>query len=476
MDKDKIVKLSQQLSDKTDLLALLNEIKQDEMTSMGLEDKFHPFTIKHINYYCNPNNQFRRFRNFKIKKKSGGVRLITSPNNESYKILLSCINILLKAIYSPSEHAMGFTEGRSVVTNSERHKGQNYIYNIDLKDFFPSIDQARVWKRLQLKPFNFSTTIASLIAGMCSMKTDFEGDNGIKTTRYVLPQGSPTSPIITNMICDNLDRRLAGVAKRFGLKYSRYADDITFSSMHNVYQKNGDFIVELNRIITDQGFQINESKTRLQKKGARQEVTGIIVSDKLNVTQKYVRDIRNILYMWDRYGYNIAFSKFYPKYKSEKGHTKKGAPDMTSVIEGKLLYLKMVKGEADSVYQRLYNKFQYLINKPTDKAESNEYVTYLDTLTLLEFERLNRTTVKLSQDEWGRSAMYHHYRKNKFLTVSKNLDLSKEKKETLSVSTCKGSKGNIFQLLHRTDKFTPKTVDKIDIDELNRTLDSLIGV
>ena len=114
--------------------------------------------------------------------------------------------------------------------------------------------------------------------------------------------------------------------------------------MHNVYQEPGAFRTELERIITDQGFKMNTDKTRLQKHGSRQEVTGIIVSDKLNVTQKYVRDIRNILYIWDRYGYATAFNKFFPKYKAEKGHVKKGNPDMANVIDGKRKYLKLVKG------------------------------------------------------------------------------------------------------------------------------------
>ncbi|MGM9795081.1 MAG: hypothetical protein ACI3ZZ_02520 [Candidatus Aphodosoma sp.] len=132
------------------------------------------------------------------------------------------------------------------------------------------------------------------------------------------------------MVCDKLDRRLAGLAKRFGLKYSRYADDITFSSMHNVYQPDSEFIIELKRIIEDQGFVMTEKITRLQKLGSRQEVTGIIVSEKLiivseklNVTQKYVHDIRNILYIWDRYGFDDAYNKFFPKYNADKGHVKK---------------------------------------------------------------------------------------------------------------------------------------------------------
>ena len=222
-------------------------------------------------------------------------------------------------------------------------------------------------------------------------------DEGNKVFVYVLPQGAPTSPVITNMICDKLDHRLAGLAKRFGLHFSRYADDITFSSMHNVYQTGGAFRKELQRIITDQGFTINEAKTRLQKKGARQEVTGIIVSEKLNVTQKYVREIRNILYMWDRYGYNVAYSKFYPKYKEEKGHVKKGNPDLINVIDGKLMYLKMVKGENDSVYVSLYTKFCKLAELATDIRHTNSMgVTYLESTSVLEFEKKNSTEVNIS--------------------------------------------------------------------------------
>lgn len=100
------------------------------------------------------------------------------------------------------------------------------------------------------------------------------------------------------MICERLDIRLSGVAKRFGLKYSRYADDITFSSMHNVYQKDSEFLIEIARIITDQNFHIKESKTRLQKQGFRQEVTGLIVNDKPNVNKRYISQLRMWIYCW----------------------------------------------------------------------------------------------------------------------------------------------------------------------------------
>ncbi len=394
-------------------------------------------------------------------------------------MLLTSVNELLKAMYTPSDYAMGFAEGRSVVSNANIHKGQNYVFNIDLKDFFPSIEQPRVWKRLQLAPFNFPEKIASLIAGMCSMKETRSFDDGHQETFYVLPQGAPTSPIITNMICDTLDRRLAGLAKRFGLHYSRYADDITFSSMHHVYHKNGEFRKELRRIITDQHFTINDDKTRLQKKGARQEVTGIIVSEKLNVTQKYVRDVRNILYIWDRYGYPSALANFTPKYKEEKGHVKKGNPNLENVIDGKLMYLKMVKGEEDSVYQRLHNKFVTLVEKMKEKSITTEQnVTYIETWALLEFEKKYSTEVVITMsDNLHRYAHFMFGDKNAKASVNKNITPDEEKnKKLLAISLCIDDKGDTFWLVHRIDKVIVSKKTEVDIDELNNDLDLLLNM
>lgn len=489
MDKQLLANSARKIGNKEDLLDLLNLIKKDEMQELGMADRFRPLTIKHINCYCNPNNTRQRYSQFKIKKKTGGFRLITAPQNENFKQILRCLNILFKSMYTPSNYAMGFAESKSVVTNANVHKHQNYVFNIDLKNFFPSIDQARVWKRLQIPPFKFPIPVANVVAGLCCMKIMEEDGK----TKYVLPQGAPTSPIITNMICDKLDHRLAGLAKKFHLKYSRYADDITFSSMINVYQTNGDFRKELKRIIEDQGFSINEKKTRLQKRGARQEVTGIIVGEKLNVTQKYVREIRNILYIWDRYGYNVAYNKFYPKYKIEKGHVKKGIPDLMHVLDGKLLYLKMIKGEEDSVFQRLSSKFNVLVEKSRQlTATSNSGVTYLETTHLPEFERRNNIEVKISPkrpstqtqkggtDENHRTSgngnRYAYYTLDGIkIMVSVNKNISKEEesdKERLAISNCRDTNGKAFMLLHR---YVPKGKE-INIDELNNELDSLLNI
>lgn len=354
MDKGEIAKKARILQTKTDLLALLNEIKADDLGEKG-----YPFVLRQINYYCNPKNTKGRFVTFAILKKSGGIRNIAAPSN-GLKMLQTYLNVILGSLYTPSSHVMGFVKGRSVITNASRHLNQNYVFNIDLKDFFSSIPQARVWKRLQLPPFSFPQEIANVIAGLCCIEMIVQDEQGQVRTKYVLPQGAPTSPVITNMICDTLDRRLSGLAARFGLNFSRYADDITFSSLHYVYSENGAFRKELKRIVEGQNFTINEAKTRLQKKGDRHEVTGLIVSDRVNVSRTYVRNLRSLLYIWEKYGYDAANEKFVYYYLDDKPASSTCMPNMVNVIEGKLQYLKMVKGGDNPVYLNLYSKFELL--------------------------------------------------------------------------------------------------------------------
>lgn len=377
--------------------------------------------------------------------------------------MLRCLNEMFKVHYEPLPCVMGFTENRSVVTNATVHRGQNYIFNIDLKDFFHSIDQARIRHRLQNTPPFFKPSIAKVLVGICTMKfTTEEGE-----TKYVLPQGSPASPILTNIVCETLDCRLTGLAKRFHLNYTRYADDITFSSMHNVYAEQGEFRQELKNIIEQQNFTINDAKTRLQKRGGRQEVIGIIVSHKLNVRQTYVRDLRNLLYIWDRYGYHVTFQNFCLRFAKEKGHDKFKNPNMLHTLEGKLNYLKMVKGESDSIYQRLLQKFKSLNNgEQANHSTSTPTITYLETLPLLAFEKKHQTEISFQlsppatnepplptslQKPFHRYAHFvlsgqRHYVSLKKSLKSEELPL----KQALVISCChNASKNELFWLIHR---------------------------
>lgn len=446
---DQIRTAFEKMQSKEDLLHVLNEAKP-----LIYGEKAVLFELNQLTWYANPKLGRKRYAEFKIKKKSGAERCIHAPV-KGLKSLQKTLSFVMQCVFEPHNAAMGFVRGRSVVDNAKLHAGSKYVYNIDLKDFFPSIDQARVWKCMQLKPFNLNKTysvepqymkwedfkkdylkteesvrffkgkgrmfantpygtlyvannfdkekdkfvllgssslssktgeslkgtlwlvnkipdssrldIANIIASLCctEMEVERRTEDGkweiVK--RNVLPQGAPTSPVITNIVCQKLDFLLSAVAKRFGLKYSRYADDITFSSMHNVYQPESEFLKELHRIISEQNFHIKESKTRLQKDGYRKEVTGLLVNEKANVQQRYIKQLRMWLYYWERYGYERASGFFLQQYVTEKGHIKKGNPDMANVISGKLDYLKMVKGGDNELYLKLKLRFDKLTGK-----------------------------------------------------------------------------------------------------------------
>lgn len=368
-----------------DLTGVLDKIKQELFGSAR-----YSISENMLKHFSSDKIAPKRFREFHIRKKGGGLREIKAPCRQ-LDVILTCVNELLKGMYTPSEAAMGFTSGKSVLNNAQVHVGHNYVFNIDLKDFFPSIPQARVWKRLQLPPFNFPSEIANVLAGLCCT---FDEDS----ERNVLPQGSPASPLLTNAICDTLDRRMKGVARRFGLHYSRYADDMTFSSMHNVYQEGSEFRIEITRIISEQGFTMNENKTRLQKNGTRQEVTGLTVNAITNVSRKYISDLRWILHIWEKEGYAKAYALFYPKYKHEKGYIKKGEPVMENVIGGKLNYLRMIRGANNTAYQKLqarYDALQELVFVDNETDKSKSYV-YVQPYSLADFQDLFKTSITLS--------------------------------------------------------------------------------
>lgn len=382
MTREAIVKAATQLETTHDLLDLLNEIKMSEFGEKG-----HPFIMSHFNFFLHPSRNQKSYKSFKIPKKSGGFREISAPQ-KLLKSLLSCTNKLLQSFYEGPEFVTGFVPGKCVVDNAERHIRMNYVFNTDLKDFFPSINKSRVWATLKCPPFNFNKTIANAIAGLCCTEMVIDEEK-----KWVLPQGSPCSPILTNIVCRNLDRQLHRLAKKYHLHYSRYADDITFSSNRNVFQKDGDFQQELIKVITAHHFSINEKKTRLQKKGHRQEVTGLVVSDRVNVAREYVRGLDNLLYIWEKYGEDEAYSKFLTHYTPKQNlHTH--IPNMRAVIRGKLQYLKMVKGEDNEVWRKLQRRFNNLTSAKATTVDATPIYRYF----IRDFEKIIGAQLNFSVD------------------------------------------------------------------------------
>ena len=413
MEKTEIKSRVSSMQNLKDFVNLLNDIKFSVY-----ENSKYMITEGDLLHFCNNKIVPNRYRTFYIRKKSGGLRSINAPCRKLSSIL-NVLNILFKSIYTPSISAMGFTEGRSVVLNASIHTGHHYVFNIDLENFFPSIPQARVWARIQLPPFNFPVEVANVVAGLCCHLNE-DG------TQSVLPQGAATSPLLTNAICDKLDRRMLGVAKKFGLHYSRYADDMTFSSMHNVYQEDSDFRKEIKRVIEEQGFKMNDKKTRLLRDGHRQEVTGLTVNENVNLTKKYVKDIRCLLHIWEKDGYDKAYTYFYPIYKKEKGLIKKGEPVMENVIGGKLNYMRMVKGAENAAYKKLLDRFNKLqdVAFVDNETEQNESYTYVVSYSIKDFENLFKTTISLEvSDKSNLKGICAIDGKNKSISISKSTQI-----------------------------------------------------
>lgn len=358
---------------KEDLVVLLSKAK-----NMLYSEECKPIKLRSLTYYANPELCERRYKTFSIKKKSGSNRTIHAPA-KGLKTILRSLNFVLHCLSKPHETATGFVLNKSIVDNARKHIGHNYVLNLDLKDFFHSFDRNRVKLGFMGEPFQLRgerEPLAFLLACLCTHPFEVEGE-----MRTVLPQGSPTSPTITNILCIRLDRRLKGLADRFGLTYTRYADDITFSSQHNIYN-NTEFDTELKRIIEDdQKLIINPTKTRLQTNGYSQEVTGLIVNDKVNVRRKYLKQLRMWLFYWEKYGYNKAEQIFKRDYDIDKGHVKNIESKMVNVLDGKLEFLKMVKGEGDSTYLSLKNRFDKLIDSnEKDLTEKVDLESVVNTI------------------------------------------------------------------------------------------------
>lgn len=228
------------------------------------------------------------YKSFEIPKKAGGTRVIDSPNKQLKRIQRQ----LGKKIYDihknyidqkriASNISHGFETGKGIITNARIHKNKKYLLNIDIANFFSSINFGRVQGYFnKSQEFMFSKEVSTIISQLvCYAKK--------------LPQGAPTSPIISNLIFNIVDLRILSLAKKYRLSYTRYADDMSFSTNNRAFKTDHiEFIKELKVLLKNSGFDINESKTRLEYYSSRQEVTGLTVNKKINAHRKFIKQTR----------------------------------------------------------------------------------------------------------------------------------------------------------------------------------------
>ena len=230
------------------------------------------------------------YRTFYIPKKYGGEREILAPYPTLLLIQYWIYENILKNI-TIHKCAHAFTGNKSIITNSWLHVGQDEILKIDLKDFFPSISFNRII--YFFRSIGYANNVSYYLARLCTY-SDY------------LPQGAPTSPILSNIIARKLDNRLFKLSQNFGLKYSRYADDIVFSGRKIPVK----FIEYINAIIHDEGFEINNKKTKLYRNGNKKIITGIVVdSETIKIPREYKRELKQTLNYVLKYGFDSHVSK-----------------------------------------------------------------------------------------------------------------------------------------------------------------------
>jgi hypothetical protein len=301
-------------------------------------------------------NTEKYYRIFSIAKKNGEIRQIHAPRRELLYVL-KVINEMLQIVYVPYKTSTAFYRGSSVLDNAMAHVGSKYVLNLDIKDFFYSFDVNQLLNLYYAPPFKFNRTAKSLVEILSKICTVSSVPGTDKTS--VLPQGSPVSPMLTNFLCYHMDKMLNGVAKRFKLNYSRYADDITFSAEYD-FRSNAKIEKEILRIIEGVfNFRINDKKTRYQNSRNRQIVTGVVTNIKPNVRRTYVKEIRMYIYMWEQYGYEKAEKILHEKYPK---HNVRMLPKLENYLSGKLEYMRMIKGENDSTYIGLSKRLMHLIS------------------------------------------------------------------------------------------------------------------
>lgn len=240
---------------------------------------------------------FDNYYRFDVPKKSGGMRHIAAPKTQLKTAQKQILEKILEKT-EISDVAHGFIKSKSVLTGAKAHQtSPDLLINIDLENFFPSITFERVRGLFQY--LGYSGYISSILAMICTycerMAVEIKGETKyIKTSERILPQGSPASPMITNMICKRMDKRINGLCQKLGIIYTRYADDMSFSYTGKLEDfAVGSFLSSIRKIIEAEGFHINEQKTHILRKHNRQYITGIVINNaEIGVTRNWVKILR----------------------------------------------------------------------------------------------------------------------------------------------------------------------------------------
>lgn len=303
------------------------------------------FKIHHIELENLVN--YPKYNSYLIAKKKKGVREINAPVGQ-LKQVQKKINQHLQGVYStirphcsngfilkPSKNEMQ----PNIIENAKPHVGKNYVLNMDIKDFFSSISSKQIFSIFRNAPFDFNTEIAKALTFLT-------------TFNNCLPQGAPSSPILSNFACLKLDQQLSDFAIKNNMSYTRYADDLTFSSNN---QFTSEHIISIEKFLKHEGFESNKKKFRIRSSNKKQIVTGLIVNDKVNVDRKMMRLVRAILYDLEKNGIKNAAAKHYkisapPTFEQETKFIQK--------ISGLISFIQQIRGKDDKKSQQFKRQLE----------------------------------------------------------------------------------------------------------------------
>lgn len=345
-----------------------------------------------LNYFAY--GRGHRYRHFQVRKRRGGKREIAEPLGD-LKIIQQKLLQVLTAIYDPPASVHGFLHARSIATNAAAHATSKWVLNVDLTEFFASVNFGRVRGVLMAPPYAIEHRVATVIAQLACYKKR-------------LPQGAPTSPILANMVAANLDFRLQRLARRYQCVYTRYADDITLSSNRGKFppalaeadpdsDRKGALLGPLlSDAIAAAGFTVNADKTRLMPYYWRQEVTGLTVNEMPNVRRRYTRQIRAMLHSWRTHGVEGALERFVEYDTKDRGGPRRRGLEFPRIVKGKIDFLGMVRGLDFPWYDRFLQEFAALPGaypvRPVERRRRNHIPKFDDAIWVIETEFADQST------------------------------------------------------------------------------------
>lgn len=296
----------------------------------GRAPRTAPGPLRHYRYAWRP-------------KASGPARLIEAPKPRLKAVQRRILDEVLARV-TPHEAAHGFRAGRSIGTFAGPHVGRRVVLKMDLKDFFPAVGSARVVALFLAA--GYPEPVARLLAGLCTNRVPREvwGGPGAPAghgpdvwrarclyARPHLPQGSPTSPALANLIAYRLDARLSGLAASAGAGYTRYADDLAFSGGVGLERSARRFAVHVGAAAIEEGFEVNARKTRVMRRGVRQRVAGVVINDRPNVARDEFDRLKATLHNCRTLG---------PSAQNRSEH-----PDFRAHLRGRVAHVGMLNPE-----------------------------------------------------------------------------------------------------------------------------------